>query len=299
MQRLLARTGVRRGLLVALDGLAIWLLAIVLAAYVAPKSVAGGGGSLLSRSVETTRLWVETPGVGAFELVAYAGLAVTVVGPLWYLVGRPVAVNPRRDRSTDDHARDGDGFRYDPPSTSARGGAGPAGRDPRPLGAPRTSLPGRGGPDGLRRVADLFDPEPPPGGFLRGAGGSDDEPGPTPTTAGGTGDGAGSVESEAGVEDGAVDVTAGTTIDGLESALAESRARLEPVPDRLAAAANGADVEAADADLASIAGGTDEPPAPPRAVDRDDTRAIRQRLSAARARQRRIESALDEGIDRR
>ena len=69
-----------RGAIAVVDGLAVWLLAVVLAAYAPGGPMARSAGRLLPPVGETMRAWWSTPGLGAFELLAYAGLTITVLG---------------------------------------------------------------------------------------------------------------------------------------------------------------------------------------------------------------------------
>lgn len=327
------RASVRRGLIVALDGLAIWLLAIVLAAYVDPGSVAGSSGSLVTTAVDTTRLWVTTPGTGSFEVLAIAGLAVTALSPLWYGVVRPSV--RRRSLESPRIVRDPrrDGFRYDQAEAPARGSDGPFGRDRAPLTDTEIGPATRGDGTGLRRVADLFDPAPGEGDFLRGGSGRSangperpaepidqpedegNEPAAAPNdeivvsmarpeeakdvkiTVGTDGD--------VGRTDGAADGGASarwpsdpvTSLDDLGPALAASQARLDTVSDRIAAATNGPGVETVAADVASIAESTDERLAPLRTIRPEEPLPIDGRLSEIRAARGRIESAFGTAFD--
>lgn len=92
MSNSLNRPNVRRGLLIALDGLAIWVLAIILYGYLsAPIEIAGRG--LYPLVLDTMTAWVESPGLGVWETAGYVGLVIAIVGPAWYLVARPASQN--------------------------------------------------------------------------------------------------------------------------------------------------------------------------------------------------------------
>ncbi len=191
MRGLLARPTVRRGLIVALDGLALWLLAFVLAAYADPGSVAGASGGLVPAAIDTTLRWATTPGVGGFELLAYAGLAVATLGPLWYWVGRPGVRRGWLGRLQRALGRRGDGFRFDQPATSDRGRASTPGYDRGP--ADGSDLGRAAGADhrGRDRLAELFDSGPGPGGHPHdGAGRSADDAEPSTAVDGRPADGA-------------------------------------------------------------------------------------------------------------
>lgn len=109
-----SRSQVRRSLLVGLNGLAVWVLAVVLESYLSGAVVrfeADFADLLVGRTV----VWLTTPGVGAFELAAYGGLALVFVGPAWYLVGAGrFGLVPRWSGSSDEPIE----FEYDHDTSS-------------------------------------------------------------------------------------------------------------------------------------------------------------------------------------
>lgn len=90
MSRVGGWRAIRRGAIVALDGLAIWLLAVLLATYTHVRAANAVDGSFYRLTIEIMRSWTRSPTVEALELAAYAGLALVVVGPFWYWVVHPV-----------------------------------------------------------------------------------------------------------------------------------------------------------------------------------------------------------------
>lgn len=291
------RSALRRGLIVALDGLAVWLLAVVLAAYTDAGSVAGSGtgSGLLATAVDTTSRWAATPGVGGFELLVYVGMAATVLGPLWYGIGRPVAGRLGLVRSIGDPDRRREGFQYDHSSSATRDGANPVVRHRRSTGAAGTDTLTGGSPDGLQWVSDLFDPEHAPGEFLRGGSGRDADGSELPPAGSeapsdgiDTGDDGTTTEDKSAVE--AAEPAA--SVDVVASAVATSRTRIDALSGRLRAASDGSDVEAAGAELASITEAAEETLRPLRTIDQDGAGPAHRRIQAVRAEQRRIESAL-------
>lgn len=83
-------TPTRRGLILALDGLAVWTLAIVLSTYLSSTAISVVDGNLIQYTGGIMRSWIETPAMGVFELTAYAGLSLAVIGPMWYWVIHPL-----------------------------------------------------------------------------------------------------------------------------------------------------------------------------------------------------------------
>lgn len=82
--------GIRRGLLIALNGLAIWLLAIILSGY-ASGSIDTAGAGLPALVTGTMQTWIQSPQLGVWQLAAYAGIAIAVVGPAWFWVVGPAS----------------------------------------------------------------------------------------------------------------------------------------------------------------------------------------------------------------
>lgn len=96
MGRSRIRSNLRRSLIVVVDGLAVWALAILLASHAAEPSAAGDGQTALVALTGTMHGWLATPGVGPFEGAAYVGLAIAAVGPVWYWLVQPVGAALRR-----------------------------------------------------------------------------------------------------------------------------------------------------------------------------------------------------------
>lgn len=112
MHALAAPSDVRRGLFAAVDGLALWLLAVILAAFVAAPVSEGAADGFVSTVTAVTAHWLATPGVGPFETVAYLGLSIAILGPGWYWALKPFfSEEPRPDggRRPDEH----DSFVFD------------------------------------------------------------------------------------------------------------------------------------------------------------------------------------------
>lgn len=94
-----SRRGIRRGLLIALNGLAIWLLAIILSGY-ASGSIETAGAGLPALVTGTMQAWIQSPQAGVWQLAAYAGIAIAVVGPAWFWVVGPASEALRERDST-------------------------------------------------------------------------------------------------------------------------------------------------------------------------------------------------------
>lgn len=87
------------GLIVGIEGLAVWVVAIFLASYSATGSITWPGADMYTTSAGTMSAWVSSPGFGGYELLAYFGLLVAVAGPGWFWVGKSV-MNRMQGRRT-------------------------------------------------------------------------------------------------------------------------------------------------------------------------------------------------------
>lgn len=90
------RATLRAGVLVSLNGLSLWFLAVLVDVYTADaglpwRSTRGFGRGL----VDHTRGWMLDPGLGVLEAVGYLGLALFVAGPAVAVVGRLLVDNLR------------------------------------------------------------------------------------------------------------------------------------------------------------------------------------------------------------
>lgn len=81
---------VRRGALVALNGIGLYLVAVLVSAYYWPLDSGGSSVALGTAVVEYWWQWRGAAGVDLVEGCAYLGLVLVVVGPGWYWIGRPV-----------------------------------------------------------------------------------------------------------------------------------------------------------------------------------------------------------------
>lgn len=90
MKRALPQSRFLVGLIVGIEGLAVWVVAIFLASYSATGSITWPGADLYTTSIGTMSAWISSPGFGGYELLAYFGLVVSVFGPGWFWVGKSV-----------------------------------------------------------------------------------------------------------------------------------------------------------------------------------------------------------------
>lgn len=87
---------VRTGLLVALDGLALWFLGFILAAYNSTDALPwASGAALFQQAGEFTRQLGDSPLAGPPEILASIGLGLLVIGPTIDWIVRPLLA--RRD----------------------------------------------------------------------------------------------------------------------------------------------------------------------------------------------------------
>lgn len=157
MSRTRTRSALRRSLIVVLDGLAIAVLAVLMASYARDATLADGAVGLLAVAETTVRGWLATPGIGPFEGAALLGLAIVAWGVLWYGVGRPVLGRIRRVGEREPERDPVGGFEFGPAeagATSARSG----GRSPF---APPRSDDGQGS-GSARWTQAVFDHAPAP-----------------------------------------------------------------------------------------------------------------------------------------
>lgn len=145
------RRKTRRGLFALVDGLAITVLAVLLASYLSHGSVPRPGSGLYALFVETFGIWLMTPGVGVLELASYAGIAIAVVGPIWYLLLQPMlaalGVVGSFQAESDTDATE---FRFDIGTEHFNTGGMDDTRRPNPLGPRET-------PRGLTSAQDWVD----------------------------------------------------------------------------------------------------------------------------------------------
>lgn len=87
----------RHGILVVLNGIAIWLLAVILSTYASSTPVSVADGNLVQYAGAIMGAWLQQPAVGMFELAAYVGLSIAVIGPIWFWVVRPLRELSGRD----------------------------------------------------------------------------------------------------------------------------------------------------------------------------------------------------------
>lgn len=90
MKRALPQSRFLVGLIVGIEGLAVWVVAIFLASYSATGSITWPGADMYTTSAGTMSAWVSSPGFGGYELLAYFGLFVAVSGPGWFWGGKSV-----------------------------------------------------------------------------------------------------------------------------------------------------------------------------------------------------------------
>lgn len=82
----------RRGLLIGLDGVALWTVAILSTGYFTRSTPWSSVFGVIESTNAYWWRWVNSTGIEFFEAVAYLGLAVTVLGITWYWVCRPIYV---------------------------------------------------------------------------------------------------------------------------------------------------------------------------------------------------------------
>lgn len=83
----LSRDQFRRGLIVTLDGLSLWFLAIVATTYLSGSALPWQSvGEFLVSFRTHTVAWLSAPHVNLIAGLAYLGMTMTVVGPAWYWV---------------------------------------------------------------------------------------------------------------------------------------------------------------------------------------------------------------------
>ncbi len=76
------------GVYAAIEGLALWVVAIFLATYHATGSFVRS--DMYTSIVEAMSAWRAAGAVGLYELLGYAGLTLAVAGPLWMWAGKPL-----------------------------------------------------------------------------------------------------------------------------------------------------------------------------------------------------------------
>lgn len=86
----LPRSRLLSGAIVAIEGLAVWVVAIFLASFQATGWIIWPGTDMYTTAVGTMRGWIATGQPGAYELLAYFGLAAAFAGPAWFWVARPI-----------------------------------------------------------------------------------------------------------------------------------------------------------------------------------------------------------------
>lgn len=95
------RKALGRSLLCVLDGIALWFLAILAAAYAAENELPWATvNAFLTSATYHTQYWLFSPGLTGFELIVYAGFFLIGFGPLWYLVAKPLSRKFTRQVST-------------------------------------------------------------------------------------------------------------------------------------------------------------------------------------------------------
>lgn len=72
------------GLVAAIEGLAVWIVAIFLASYTSTGSIVWPGADMYTTTVGTMHKWLTSPTIGFIELLGYVGLVMAVGGPLWF-----------------------------------------------------------------------------------------------------------------------------------------------------------------------------------------------------------------------
>lgn len=77
----------RYGLIVLLDGVSLWFLAVLTTAYLSGADLPWQSVTEFLVSFHTyTGTWISAPHVGLPAVIGYLGIALTVVGPSWYWV---------------------------------------------------------------------------------------------------------------------------------------------------------------------------------------------------------------------
>lgn len=83
--------GYAPGLLVSLNGVALWFLAVLGDAYVSKSSLPWDSvPGVYHGMVEVTGSWVTSPGVSGWELAGYFGLILTFAGLAWVTINGPI-----------------------------------------------------------------------------------------------------------------------------------------------------------------------------------------------------------------
>lgn len=181
MPRLPSRPAALRGLLVAIDGLAIWFLAVVIASYSTTTAVSTDAGGLTMAIVDIMRSWMQTPTMEVLELTAYAGLALVAFGPVWYWVIKPI--KQLLGRSSAQTSVSDERFTFDEDPTASTTDLVFVNSDPVAADSQQMTLDGTLHPssdwssrlfDGGKTQPRLHSPTRIPGGdFLRGSGSPD------------------------------------------------------------------------------------------------------------------------------
>lgn len=89
MWNVLPQSRALNGLIVTIEGLAVWVVAIFLSSLETTGWFIWPGTDMYTTAVGTMRNWIASGGVTPFEIVGYLGLTVAIAGPLWFWVAAP------------------------------------------------------------------------------------------------------------------------------------------------------------------------------------------------------------------
>lgn len=112
MNDILPQSRVLSGAIVAIEGLAVWVVAIFLESLRATGWIIWPGADMYTTAVGTMLVWLTSWPPGAFELLGYFGLAVAIGGPAWFWIAKPtLTIMERRTtkRGSDRHSASADG----------------------------------------------------------------------------------------------------------------------------------------------------------------------------------------------
>lgn len=99
MREVLPRSRLLSGFIVAIEGLAVWVVAIFLASFRATGWIIWPDADLSTTAVGTMRGWITSGPPGPIELLGFFGLAVAVAGPVWFWMAGPAIDLAERRRT--------------------------------------------------------------------------------------------------------------------------------------------------------------------------------------------------------
>lgn len=89
MSDILPQSRALAGVIVAIEGLAVWVVAIFLESLRATGWIIWPGADMYTTAFGTMYTWFTSGPPGPFELLAYFGLAVAIGGPVWFWLMKP------------------------------------------------------------------------------------------------------------------------------------------------------------------------------------------------------------------